>query len=127
MSRSFLYRWAIGGLGLLIADALVPGIRYDGNAVEFIVLALIFGLVNATLKPLLSVLTCPLVLLTLGLFMLVINALMLGLTSALGRAIGIPFVVDGFGAAFWGGILISLTGLAATLLIRDERPYYRRA
>lgn len=126
MNRSFVYRWAIGGLGLLIADALVPGIHYDGNAVEFIILALIFGLVNATLKPILSVLTCPLVLFTLGLFMLVINALMLGLTSSLGRAIGIPFFVDSFGAAFWGGIIISLTGLLATMLVRDEQPYYRR-
>jgi putative membrane protein len=119
VNRSFVYRWAIGGLGLLIADALLPGIRYDGTAVEFIVLALIFGLVNALLKPILSVLTCPLVLLTLGLFMLVINALLLGLTSALGRLIGIPFFVDSFGAAFLGGILISLTGLLATVLIRD--------
>jgi putative membrane protein len=110
----------IGGLGLLLAIALVPGLRYEGNATGFIILALIFGLVNALLKPLLAVLTCPLVLLTLGLFMLVINALLLGLTGTLGRAIGIPFFVDGFGAAFVGGIVISLTGLAATLVLRDR-------
>ncbi|MGH2592873.1 MAG: phage holin family protein [Anaerolineae bacterium] len=121
MDRSFVYRWLIGGLGLLVADALVPGIHYDGNATEFIILALIFGLVNALLKPILALLTCPLVLLTLGLFMLVINALLLGLTSSLGRSIGIPFVVDSFGAAFWGGIIISLVGLLATMFIRDNR------
>lgn len=119
MNRSFGYRWLIGGLGLLIADALVAGIHYDGSAVEFIVLALIFGLVNALLKPLLSILTCPLVLVTLGLFMLVINALLLSLTSSLGQSIGIPFVVDGFGAAFVGGIVISVVGLLATMFIRD--------
>ncbi|HEY4689248.1 MAG TPA: phage holin family protein [Anaerolineae bacterium] len=121
MNRSFGYRWLIGGLGLLIADALVPGIHYDGSAIEFIILALLFGLANALLKPLLSLLTCPLVLLTLGLFMLVINALMLGITSSLGQAIGIRFYVESFGAAFWGGVVISIVGLLATIFIRDSR------
>jgi len=121
MDRSFGYRVLIGGLGLLIADALVPGIHYDGSTVEFIVLALIFGVVNALLKPILRLLTCPLVLVTLGLFMLVINAVLLLITSSLGQSIGIPFVVDGFGAAFIGGILISLVGLVATMVIRDSR------
>ncbi len=120
MDRSFGYRWLIGGLGLLIADALVPGIHYDGSAIEFAILALIFGLVNALLKPILTLLTCPLVLLTLGFFMLVLNALLLGLTGSLGRLIGIPFFVDSFGAAFWGGIVISLVGLLATVIIRDR-------
>ena len=121
MNRSFGYRWLVGGLGLLIAVAIVPGIQYAGSAVQFIVLALIFGLVNALLKPLLSILTCPLVLVTLGLFMLVINALLLGLTSALGQTLGIPFFVDGFGPAFVGGIVISIVGLLATMFIRDTR------
>lgn len=120
MDRSFGYRWLIGGLGLLIADALVPGIHYDGSAIEFVILALIFGLVNALLKPILALLTCPLVLLTLGFFMLVLNAFLLGLTGSLGRLIGIPFYVDSFGAAFWGGIVISLTGLLATMIIRER-------
>jgi len=119
--QSFVYRWLIGGLGLLIADALVPGIHYEGNALEFIILALIFGLLNAVLKPILALLTCPLVLLTLGFFLLVLNGLLLGLTGSLGRSIGIPFYVDSFGAAFWGGIIISLVGLLATMLIRERR------
>ena len=121
-NRSFVYRWLIGGLGLLIADALVPGIHYEGSAVEFIILALIFGLLNAALKPILALLTCPLVLLTLGFFMLVLNALLLGLTGSLGRLIGIPFYVDSFGAAFWGGIVISLVSLLATSVVRDPSP-----
>jgi len=123
VDRSFGYRVLIGGLGLLLAIALVPGLRFAGNTFGFVVLALIFGLVNATLKPILSLLTCPLVLLTLGVFVLVINALLLGLTGALGRTIGIPFYVDGFGAAFVGGIIISLVGLIATLAFRDDRRY----
>ena len=121
MDRSFGYRWLIGGLGLLIATAIVPGLHYAGSTFGFVVLALIFGLINALLKPILSLLTCPLVLLTLGLFMLVINGLLLGLTSSLGRAIGIPFYIDGFGAAFVGGIVISLVSLLATMAFRDSR------
>lgn len=121
MDRSFGYRVLLGGLGLLIADALVQGISFDGSAVQFFVLALIFGLVNALLKPILSLLTCPLVLVTLGLFTLVINALLLGLTGALGRTIGIPFFVDNFGSAFIGGILISIVGLLASIFIPDRR------
>ena len=111
MDRSFAYRWLIGGLGLLIAMAIVPGLHYEGNATSFVILALIFGLVNALLKPILQLLTCPLVLLTLGLFTLVINGLMLALTGALGQSIGIRFFVDSFGAAFVGGIVISIVGL----------------
>jgi putative membrane protein len=121
VDRSFSYRVLIGGLGLLVAVALVPGLRFAGNAFGFVVLALIFGLVNATLKPILSLLTCPLVLLTLGVFILVINALLLGLTSALGRTIGIPFYVDGFGAAFVGGIVISLVSLLAMMAFSGPR------
>jgi len=121
MDRSFGYRVLIGGLGLLVADALVGGIHYDGNAVEFVVLALLFGLVNALLKPILQLLSCPLVLLTLGLFLLVLNAVLLGLTASLARMIGIPFYVEGFGSAFWGGIIIGLVGLLGTAVLREGR------
>ncbi len=118
--HSFFYRWIVGGLGLLVATALVPGIRYEGAVLGFLVLALISGLLNALLKPLLTILTCPLVLLTLGLFMLVLNALLLQLVGTLGRTIGIPFYVDSFGSAFWGGILISIVALLATMFFVEE-------
>jgi putative membrane protein len=121
MTRSLGYRWLISGLGLLVAVALVPGLHYDGGALGFIVLALILGLLNALLKPLLALLTCPLLLLTLGLFMLVLNAMVLILTGWLGRSIGIPFRVDGFGAAIVGGIVISLVALFAAAVVRDRR------
>jgi putative membrane protein len=119
--RSFVYRWIIGGLGLLIATSVVPGLHYGGTPLGFVILALIFGLVNALLKPLLTLLTCPLVLLTLGLFMLVLNALLLMFTGFLGQVIGIQFYVESFGAAFWGGILISLVSLLAAALFKSER------
>jgi putative membrane protein len=120
-NRSLVYRWVVGGLGLLVATAIVPGLDFNGDVVGFVILALIFGLVNALLKPLLAILTCPLVLLTLGFFLLVINALLLELTGYLGRTIGIRFYVESFGAAFWGGIVISIASMLAALFIRDGK------
>jgi putative membrane protein len=119
--QSFLQRWVIGGLGLLIAIAVVPGLHYSGGILGFVILALIFGLVNALLKPLLTLLTCPLVLLTLGLFLLVINGLLLMFTGFLGQVIGIPFHVAGFASAFLGGILISLVSMVAASMFKSEK------
>jgi putative membrane protein len=82
--------------------------------------ALVFGLVNALIRPLLSLLTCPLIILTLGLFTLVINAAMLLLTSALSGAVGLAFVVDGFWPAFWGALIVSIVSFVVTLLIRED-------
>jgi putative membrane protein len=120
--RSFGYRWMLSGLGLLAAVALVPGLHYEGEVLGFVILALILGLLNALVKPILALLTCPLMLITLGLFMLVLNALLLFLASFLGRSIGIRFYVDGFGAAFLGGIVISLVAFLASAFIREPRP-----
>jgi putative membrane protein len=118
--RSLGYRWLISAFGLLVAVAVVPGLHYQGGALGFMVLSLILGLLNALLKPILAVLTCPLMLVTLGLFMLVLNALLLGLASLLGRSIGIPFFVDGFGSAFLGGIVVSLVAFLASAFLREQ-------
>jgi putative membrane protein len=120
-NRSFAYRAVLGGFALLIAIELVPGLRFEGGALNFILLALIFGLVNAVLKPLLQVLSCPFVLMTLGFFLLVLNALLLMLTASLGRTIGIPFTVDNFGSAFIGGILISIVSFIGTFIFPERR------
>lgn len=119
--RSFGYRWILSGLGLLVAATVVPGLHYEGGVLGFVILALILGLLNALVKPILAVLTCPLMLVTLGLFMLVLNALLLFLASFLGRSIGIRFYVDGFGAAFLGGIIISLVAFLASAFIHERR------
>lgn len=118
---SFGYRWLISGLGLLVAVAVLPGLHYEGGPLGFVILALILGLLNALLKPILAFLTCPLLLVTLGLFMLVLNAVLLLAASYLGRSIGIRFYVDGFGSAFFGGIVVSVVAFLATALIRDRR------
>lgn len=85
------------------------------------IMALIFGLVNALIRPILKFLTCPLIMLTLGLFTLVINALMLLLASWLGRQLGLGFYVEGFWpAAFLGALVISVVSFVLTMLIGDE-------
>ena len=119
--RKLLLRWLINALALFAAVQVVPGIDIDGSGwAVYAVVAIIFGLVNALIRPLLKLLTCPLILLTLGLFTLVINALMLWLTSLIGTAIGYGFHVDGFWPAFWGGLVASVVSVVLNLLVRDE-------
>ncbi|MEF3273455.1 MAG: phage holin family protein [Chloroflexus sp.] len=118
LSRLFL-RWLIYSLAIFAAVWIVPGIEFTGPGWQIGVVALLFGLLNALLRPLLYFLTCPLVILTLGLFVLIINALLLGLTSALADQLGINFVVDGFWPAFFGGIVISLVSTTLQYLAGD--------
>ena len=83
-------------------------------------MALIFGLVNALVRPLLKALSCGLVVLTLGLFIFVINAAMLLLTSFIAQQLGLQFVVEGFGAALVGSIIISLVSIVLNVFIKDD-------
>jgi len=119
--KKFLVRLLVNALGLYIAARIVSGIELGDQVLVVLGVALVFGLVNALIRPLLKLLTCPLIILTLGLFTLVINAAMLLLTSALSRAVGLTFVVEGFWPAFWGALVISVVSLVATLLLREER------
>jgi putative membrane protein len=117
-----LLRWLINAIGLYLAARLVPGIYFEGNVGVLLVVALIFGLVNALLSPLLKLLTCPLIILTLGLFTLVINAAMLWLVSVIAQALNLPYGVEGFWpAAFLGALVISLISVVASLVIGEER------
>lgn len=122
--RHLVFRWVVATAALFVAVSVVPGIEFTGEPIELFLVAAVFGLVNALLKPLVTLLTCPLVLLTLGLFGVIINAWMLLATAALAGRWGLPFAVDGFWPAFLGGLLISLVSTALTGMIRDqaERP-----
>ncbi len=117
----FLTRWAINTLALFVAVWIVPGIHLESGWFSLIWLALIFGLVNATVRPVLKILTCPLIVLTLGLFTLVINALMLSLTAWIGNLLGIQLTLDGFWAAFWGSLVISLVSVLLSLFVREDQ------
>jgi putative membrane protein len=122
--RSLLLRVVVTGLAVWLAAFLVPGVRLtDGDAVEQIavvlVVAIIFGLVNAVLGGVLRTLTLPLTLLTLGLFALVVNALLFWLTGAIASALELPFEVDGFLAALLGAIVVSLVRMGLRGVARE--------
>jgi len=100
-------RILINAAALWLAAVIVPGI-HAGSLLAILATALVFGIVNALIRPVMKLVSCPIILLTLGLFTLVINALMLMLTSWLGRQLGIDFTVAGFVPAFLGALLISI-------------------
>ena len=105
----FLIRLAISAFGLWLADRLLDGIRIDGTG-TLIFAALLYGVVNAVVRPLAILLTLPITVLTLGLFVFVVNAAMFGLVAALLAG----FHVAGFGAALLGSIVVGLTSWAAS-------------
>jgi putative membrane protein len=117
----FVIRWAINAVALYAAIQLVPGIQAQNTEWGAILgLALIFGLVNALISPILKLLTCPLIILTLGLFTLLINTFIFFLAGQIGTWFGIGFEVAGFGAAFLGGLITSVISIFLTLLFKDE-------
>lgn len=117
----FLIRFLITAAALWLAVALVPGITHDGSWLGLLGVALVFGLVNALIRPIIKLLTCPLIILTLGVFLLVLNALMLWLTAELSNALGLDFHVAGFWSAFWGALLISIVSAVGNLVFPRER------
>jgi putative membrane protein len=121
---NLLLRWVIASIALVAAVWLVPGITVGPGrdaAVAVAVMAVILGFVNALIRPLLKLLTCPLVILTLGLFVLVINAICLWLASYIAvHGFGILFVVDGFWAAFLGALIVSVVTAVMTTVLGDD-------
>ena len=116
----FFIRWAINAVALYAAVLIVPGIELGGDWTSLIWVALIFGLLNALLRPLLTLLTCPLILLTLGLFTIVINTALLLLTSNISQSLGLDFTIDGFWPAVLGSLVISAVSVILSLVLRDE-------
>jgi putative membrane protein len=115
----FLVRLLVNAAALWVATQVVPGVTFDGGPLPMLGVALVFGVLNASLRPLAKILTFPLIIVTLGIFALVINGLMLWLTSGLSATLGLGFHVSGFWAAFWGALVVSLVSLVLSMLIRD--------
>ena len=115
----FLVRLLVNAAALWVATRIVPGVTFDGGPLPMLGVALVFGMLNASLRPLAKILTFPLIILTLGIFALVINGLMLWLTSSWSSTLGFGFHVSGFWAAFWGALVVSVVSLMLSLLIRD--------
>jgi putative membrane protein len=123
--RSLILHWIFNAAALWVAAAIVPGLEFTGGLGDLLLVAAVFGLVNSILRPLLTVLTCPLIVLTLGLFTLVINALMVLVTGWLSDSWNLGFMVSGFWAAFWGGLVVGLVSMMLSLLLpgKATRPY----
>ena len=117
----FFIRLLINAAALWVATEIVPGISFSGGALPLLGVALVFGVVNALIRPVAKILTFPLIILTLGVFALVINGLMLWLTSSVSSALGLGFHVSGFWAAFWGALIVSLVSTILSLFIADAK------
>jgi putative membrane protein len=120
-----LVRVAVVAVALWAATLLVPGIGVVSGdpSVRFgtlVGVAVIFGLVNAVVKPVVKVLGCAFYILTLGLFALVVNALLFLLVGSLAGRLGLPFVVDGFVPAFFGAIVVGLVSFVLHVVIPDR-------
>jgi len=118
----FILRWVINAIALYLAVLILPGIDLRSDLVSILWLALIFGLVNALFRPLIQLLTCPLIILTLGLFTLVINTFLFWLTSVIGQSFGFGLTISDpiWWNAFLGGLVVSIVSVVMTLILKDE-------
>ena len=120
----FLIRVLASAAALAVATAVVPGIELTTGSVTSKVLtllavALIFGVINAILKPIVKIVGCLFYILTLGLIALVVNALLLWLTSWLADKLNLPWHITGFWPAFWGALIVSVVSWLLSVVIRD--------
>ena len=118
-----LLRWLISAVSLYVAVLIVPGISVEGNAwIAFSIMALILGLVNAVVRPILKLLSCGFIIISLGLFVFVINAASFMLASNIAQNwFGVGFYVDSFGAALLGSIIVSVVSVILSSILIDEK------
>ncbi len=112
----FIFRLVLNALALMVVTNLIPGITIQSFPYA-ILAALVIGLVNALVRPLLELLSLPITILTLGLFSLVINALMFALAAWITPG----FTVVGFGPAFWGGLLYAVLATVISWMVKEQR------
>ena len=123
----FLVRLLVNAAALWVATRLVSGVTYSGGWLPFLGVALVFGVVNAFIRPVAKVLTFPLIILTLGIFALVVNGLMLLLTSKVAGALGLGFHVSGFRAAFLGALVVSIVSTVLSMFVSESTSSNSRA
>jgi len=117
----FIIRWAINAVALYVAALLVTGVELDPNDyVSFLWLALIFGLLNALVRPILFFLSCPLIILTLGLGTLFLNTAMLYLTEWVAGFFGIGFTLSSFWQTFLAALVISIVSIALSTILKED-------
>lgn len=113
--RHFVFRWIATTVAVMVAASIIHGIRYD-TITSLIGAALLLGILNAFVRPILLILSAPLILLTLGFFILIINALMLRFVPGIVSG----FQVDSFGSAFWGAIVVSIVSWILSAFFRGS-------
>jgi len=115
-------RWLVTAISLVVAVLIVPGITIESNAwVAVAVMALVLGLVNAIVRPILQFLSCGCIMATLGLFLFVINAATLWFSSWISQNwFNAGFVIDGFWPAFWGAIVVSIVSFFLNVFVPDD-------
>jgi putative membrane protein len=122
----FLIRTVVTAIGLWVAAWIVDGIRFTAsstwaNVGTALLVAAIFGLVNATIKPVVKILGCLFYIVTLGLIALIVNALLFLLVNWLADLLRLPFEVDGFWSAFWGAIIVGIVSWVINLVIPEPK------
>jgi len=116
-----ILRVMINALSIVAAIRLVDGITFTGEWWKMIIIGAVFGIVNSLLKPIMMIFTFPLIVLTLGIFTLVVNALMLIITAGLSGPLHLGLKIDGFWPAFWGALIVSIVSMLLSWLtgLRD--------
>jgi putative membrane protein len=117
---NFFIRLLVNAIALWLATRFVDGISFDGELPFLLVVALVFGVVNTIVKPILVVLTLPFLIVTLGLFLLVLNGVMIWLTGAISDAAELGFHVSSFKAAFIGGLVVTVVSFVLSLMVGSD-------
>ena len=117
---AFFVRLLVNAAALWVATQIVPGVTFTGTWPALLGVALTFGVINTLVRPVAWVLTLPLIVVTIGLFLLVLNGLMLWLTSSISSTLGLGFHVDGFGSAFLGALVVSIVSTILTMVVKDR-------
>jgi putative membrane protein len=115
----------LNAVAVWIATLIVPGVDVTTDStgkkiLTLVVVGAILGLINATIKPIVQLLSLPLTVLTLGVFALVVNGLLFWLVSAISSGLGAPFHVDGFWAGFWGALVVSVVSFLLSIVVKDR-------
>lgn len=114
--RRYILQWLITSLAIFAAFSLVPGITFSGNGYEIGIIAMIYSVINLLIRPILTLITCPMIILTLGMFTVIINGVLLLITADLAKYFGIDFQIETFFTALIGAVVISLTTFVFNLL-----------
>jgi len=119
----FFIRLLINAAALWVATRIVPGVTFTGDWLPFLGVALVFGVVNAFVGPIAKIVSIPLIILTLGIFLLVVNGLLLWLTSSLSGVLGLGFHVSGFWAALFGALVVSIVSTMLSMMVKSPGRY----